>query len=221
MNCPKCGSEVTSEAVYCQHCGERVDPASAFAPKDAQPTSSAAAPEATAGQPPAAPSPTAISNVVLWEGRFSGRAMMNRVVLSAAITVLVVIGCAFFDPKSGIVWTIALAMVLLFWLYQAGVYLQRRLSESYVLTSQTLIHQKGILVRASSPIEIIRIDDIVLEQALLERWLGVGTIIVCSNDPTDPRLELKGIENVAEAFEKIDQARRVERRLRAVRVEAM
>jgi membrane protein YdbS with pleckstrin-like domain len=222
MNCPKCGSQVASEAIFCQHCGERVDPASAFSPHET--VSAAAGTAETVTQPPTTPDaatqpPRSTLNEVLWEGRFSGKAMMNRVVLSAAVTVLVIIGCAYFGK--GIVWTIGLAMVLSFWLYQLGVYLQRRLGECYRLNSQTLIHEKGILVRSSSPIEIIRIDDIVLEQALLERWLGVGTIIVMSNDPTDPRLELKGIANVTEAFDKIDQARRAERRLRAVRVEAM
>jgi hypothetical protein len=49
----------------------------------------------------------------------------------------------------------------------------------------------------------------------------VGTIRILSNDTTDPLLVMKGIPDVLRVFTTIDQARRAERRRRALRVESV
>jgi uncharacterized membrane protein YdbT with pleckstrin-like domain len=99
-----------------------------------------------------------------------------------------------------------------------GVYFSRRFTHRYRLTPQTFFHERGLLVKSTSPIEIIRIDDIAMKQTVLERLMGVGTIRILSNDATDPLLILKGIPDVRKTFEAIDQTRRAERRRRALRV---
>ena len=93
-----------------------------------------------------------------------------------------------------------------------------RLSVDYTLTNQRFIHQVGFLRRVSNRVEVIDIDDVQYEQGLFERMFGVGTIKVLSSDVSDPKLWLKGIDDVQRVANLIDNARRDERRKRGLYV---
>jgi len=154
----------------------------------------------------------------LWEGRYDVRGMVDRLVLSGLVTIAVLVLWIWWRPGATI-WLIGLGALAILWLYQLLLYVSRHYGHRYRLTPQTFFHESGILIRSSSPIEIIAIDDISYQQTLLERLLGVGTIRITSADRSDPELVLRGIRDVAKAFGVIDQARRAERRRRAVRVD--
>jgi len=94
--------------------------------------------------------------------------------------------------------------------------LYRRLCVSYTLTSQRFLHQKGLLRRINSRILLVDVDDVSFEQGLIERILDVGTITLTSTDASDPKLRMLGIANVQEVANLIDDARREERRKRAI-----
>jgi membrane protein YdbS with pleckstrin-like domain len=119
----------------------------------------------------------------------------------------------------GKVWMIVLVLLLLGWVGQYLVYVVRHYGHRYRLTPQTFFHESGILVRSSSPIEIIAIADISFQQTILDRLLGVGTIRIVSADRSDPELKLRGIRDVEKVFTTIDQVRRAERRRRALRID--
>lgn len=238
MKCPQCDAEVQQGSAYCSKCGERLRGPGAESFADLQQESSKPSTSAVQPQPPkpavtadaaaAAAASVAQKNaevtlndqVTVWEGRYSLKGMIDQIFLSGIATVAIFV-LAIWRSWQSTGWTIALVLIAAIWLYLFGLYFYRRLGNYYRLTPQTFFHECGLLVKLTSPIEIIRIDDISLNQSILERMLGVGTIRILSNDTTDPLLALKGIADVRKAFETIDQARRAERRRRAVRIDAV
>jgi len=240
MHCSQCGNPTQPNSAYCPHCGHRLDslPSGDRVAGDAASLTAGSGEAAGAGAddeslalppgaamfgagekaPPETQATKAADSQTLWEGRFDGRGMIGRALLSALVTLgLIVLSIAW--PWLGRHWLVVLGIVVLLWVYQYLVYVVRHYGHRYRLTPQTFVHESGILVRSSSPIEIIAIDDISFQQTIFERVLGVGTIRIVSGDRTDPKLELHGIRDVAAAFATIDQARRAERRRRAVRVD--
>ena len=97
----------------------------------------------------------------------------------------------------------------------------RKLTVSYKLTTQRFIHESGLLKRVTDRIEVIDIDDVSLEQRVVERIMGVGSIKITSSDRSHPELHMHGIENVKEVALLIDDTRRAERRRRGLHIESI
>ena len=249
MKCPKCDAEVDQRSVYCPKCGERLDsPDRDNFPAPEQETGgmqAKPAPWRTAAeqmlQPKgegAAETPadarSRIEQMVesdketLWQGRYSFKGIVPWMILVGLVLILLWLIAWWFgshewdwwkDWGKKRYWQFSLTGAVLVWLYQLLLFVWRRIGHGYRLTPQTFFHEKGIVFRSTSPIEIVGIDDMTFEQTLLERLFGVGTIRLASKDVSDRVLVMKGIPNVKDAFAKIDQTRRAERRARAVRVE--
>ena len=73
-----------------------------------------------------------------------------------------------------------------------------------------------MLRRVNNRILLIDIDDVAFEQGLMERLFNVGTITLTSTDASDPKLRMHGIDGVQRVANLIDDARREERRKRAI-----
>jgi membrane protein YdbS with pleckstrin-like domain len=243
VECPQCDAEIGQDSIFCPKCGERLQGlgAESFAElregaDKTDPVGSPAGREepivasASAGtRNPAKSSQSAAveqtgttlgDNVTLWSGRYAMKGMIDRLVLSGFISIAILI-LPIWWSWGRVEWLIVGCLLAVLWGYQLAMYVGRRLGHRYRLTPQTFFHERGLLVKSTSPIEIIRIDDITMKQTPLERLVGVGTIRILSSDTTDPLLVLKGIPNVRHAFETIDQARRAERRRRALRIDAV
>jgi membrane protein YdbS with pleckstrin-like domain len=111
--------------------------------------------------------------------------------------------------------------VLLLWGWPAVRLVVARLSVEYTLTTQRLIHKRGLLRRVTDRVEVIDIDDVSYSQGPIERLLGIGTIQLLSSDVSDPQLVLRGIDNVQQVATLIDNARREERRRRGLYLESV
>ena len=120
-----------------------------------------------------------------------------------------------------ITWFAAFVIVVVLWLSLAAYYLIARLSVEYSLSTQRFIHKSGLLRRVTNRIAVIDIDDVTYEQGLFERMYGVGTIKLLSSDLSDPKLVLRGIDDVQRVATMIDDARRDERRKRAIYMETV
>lgn len=161
----------------------------------------------------------------LWSGGYSAKAMLGTWLLSLIITIAAIVALtilplpANLDSKT--LWIAAVAVILAWWVIVAFVYMYRRISMHYELTSQRFIHKQGILVRTTDRIDIIDIDDVTFSQGLVERVLGIGTIILTSSDATHPKLILKGIDQVNQVSGMIDDTRRKERRKRSINIESI
>ena len=60
--------------------------------------------------------------------------------------------------------------------------------KSYVVTSQRLYLEKGILSKSKKDIPIAKIDDVVLEQSLLKRMVGAGDIVILTGNDVALRI---------------------------------
>ena len=215
-----------SQAVYCHHCGTRVDGADEPNGNDSRGGSGggqAADDPADRLRQPAGHGNSSDDDDdeerKLWMGRYSPKAMIGRWLLTLLVTVLLPIA-GFYIQRSWAWWAI-LGIIVVLWLYQFGVMLYRQMSVRYRLTTQRFTHEHGILSRTTDRIELIDIDDIAFRQGLVERMVGVGTVEISSTDRSHPQLEMIGIENVRDVAQVIDDARRKERRRRGLHIESI
>jgi membrane protein YdbS with pleckstrin-like domain len=232
MNCPQCGANAVLEAIYCQKCGARLPAPSATA-KPASQAASAAEDADLSADPPAAerlspgqgrivggargPIPD-VPEVVLWEGGYSPKALAGPALISAIVTIgLLLAGFAI----RGWFWWIALGGIAVIWLALLIRFGQKSAGVHYKLTNQRFFHQRGLLRRVTHRIEVIDIDDIAWEQGVLDRIVGVGRITIVSSDRAVPALWIEGIEDVERVAGLMDSARRAERLRRGVSVEQM
>ena len=157
----------------------------------------------------------------LWHGSYSPKAMIGKWAFAALVTLIAIVACVLIPDPSGITWLVAGVIVVGIWLFFLGYLIYERLSVEYTLTNQRFVHKKGILRRVTNRIEVIDIDDVTFEQGIVERMFGVGTIRLLSSDTSDPKLTLRGIDNVQHVSNLIDNARRDERRRRGMYIESV
>jgi membrane protein YdbS with pleckstrin-like domain len=167
----------------------------------------------------ASTAPSAEPEQQLWRGSFSPKAMIGCWFWAGLISIVAIALCFFIPPPIPLI--AAAIIVPLAWLLPAMYLLYERLSVDYTLTNQRFMHKTGLLRRVSNRIEVIDIDDVTYEQGLIERLFGVGTIKLLSSDVSDPKVLLRGIEDVQRVATMIDNARREERRKRGLYMEAV
>ena len=157
----------------------------------------------------------------LWQGGYSPKAMYGTWIVAAVLTVVALVLVAVYASEQQNVWLITGSVIVLGWCCVLGLYLSRRWGVHYELTTQRFVHQKGIFVRRSDRIEVIDIDDVSYTQGIIQRMLGVGTIIITGSDRSDPELVIQGIDRVPEIASLLDDVRREERRRRSLHIEAI
>ena len=241
--CAQCGASVATSAPVEEAAATAPSPeadpaANSVAPPEAPAASvpSAEPPEPASSVPPAGISPKerfeqmvaakrageqeSVAEEAVWEGSYSPKAMVGHFVVGGVVVILLAILLFKWLPfgKALIWWVVSAAIieaVVFGWL------LVRKLSVRYELTTQRLIHQKGLLSRVTDRIELIDVDDVTYRQGPVQRILGVGTIVITSSDRTHPTLEMPGIDPVREVSDRIDDLRREERRRRGLHIEAI
>ena len=158
--------------------------------------------------------------VDVWEGAYCGKAMIGKWISAGILSVVAVVSMLKIKTL-GENWKIVLLVLGVLWVGLALMFLYRKLSVRYQLTTQRFIHRSGILTRVSDRIEVIDIDDVTYHQGLTERLFDVGSIQLVSSDRTHPELWLRGIANVKEVADQIDDLRRKERRRRGLHIESI
>ena len=155
----------------------------------------------------------------LWRGGFSPKAMIGYWLVAAVVTIVAVVAGVILTNATA--WIVALAIAFAVWAAFALYLLYQRMSVEYQLTTQRLFHRSGILTRVTNRVEVIDIDDVQFTQGIVERLLGVGTIRILSTDVSDPKLILRGIDDVKNVADTIDKVRREERRRRGLHIETV
>jgi membrane protein YdbS with pleckstrin-like domain len=236
MKCPECGADVAENVVICNSCGARVRP-------DEELESSAGQPGPDAGQAPGGPAATsqpapegqvagAAATAAEPAGgdehgppwRYSLKDMrivwMNMLLLTIAMgAVAAVVQFGGWRPDwlpRAVLWGVLLGIPAIFWIYQLckAIY---RTTIRYDLDGSRLVHKEGIFVSQTDVVELIRISDMSATQSLLEKFLcgGIGKVRVHSDDPSNPDLVLRGLENHESVFRQIDERRAEARRKKA------
>jgi membrane protein YdbS with pleckstrin-like domain len=217
MQCKACGTETPSESVFCPKCGERLNEEAGAAGSQAAEADSPAD-RFLQGTRDSRPGELA-AETPLWEGNYSGKAMLGSWILAGLLTLALIVGAALIAQPYG--WWALLVLVVVIWGGLGLTLAYRKLAVHYRLTPQRFLHDKGIFVRRSDRIETIDIDDVTCEQGLVQRFLNVGTIRVSSSDRSHPELVLPGIDDVRRVADLIDDARRQERLRRGLHVESI
>ncbi len=102
------------------------------------------------------------------------------------------------------VWWVTLGLVLI------GICIElipiaKLKSNRYRISNYRIDCERGLLSKNIDTLELWHVEDISFHQSLLDRILGVGTIIVLSHDDTTPRLELKSLPNPRPLFDQLKQ----------------
>jgi membrane protein YdbS with pleckstrin-like domain len=87
---------------------------------------------------------------------------------------------------------------------------------SYRLTTQRLFVRRGWLAKHLDELELYRVKDVVVDQGVLQRVLGFGTITVLTDDDTTPQLNLVRISSPIKVKEMIRTQYRAARRREGV-----
>ena len=157
-----------------------------------------------------------------WGGGYSGKAMIGSWLGAGFISLLVILLMVQFEQlREGNRGKYILLCLAAVWIGLGFMVWYRKMNVRYHLTTQRFIHRSGILTRVSDRIEVIDIDDVTYYQGIVERMVGVGSIKVNSSDRTHPELWLRGIENVEEVADLLDDLRRKERRRRGLHIESI
>jgi len=187
--CPECKGQVSSAAAACPHCGHPMTSgfmASGFPARIAP--GPAPGPEQTLweGVPSIKSQTLAISSTVMFAlVAFAATALSLRPALRfiAGISDEMAKTVAQNESSLRLAVIVVVALVVgarvvkLAW----GIIALR--SQHYRLSNQRLLLERGVLSKTITEIDMRTVDEIVFNQAPLERLLGLGDIVVLSSEP--------------------------------------
>lgn len=89
----------------------------------------------------------------------------------------------------------------------------------YQLTDQRLLETTGLVFKETDVLELYRVKDVGIQQPLLQRLLGCGTVTLLTSDLSTPRVVLSAIKNphaVAELLREFVEGCRVAKGVREI-----
>lgn len=204
MLCSACKQEIPADAAFCPKCGHKMS-ATVVANATTAAERAPATPLSAVSQEP---------ERELWSGSFSAKGMYGSWAIAAVITILGIIATVLIPNPA--VPIAALIAVPIIWVVLVFQFLTLRWGVAYKLTNQRFLHELGILRRVHNRILLIDIEDVTFVQGLMDRMFNVGTITLISTDVSNGKLVMPGIDSVERVANLIDDARREERRKRAI-----
>ena len=92
-------------------------------------------------------------------------------------------------------------------------------STKYVLTTERLKVQTGMIGKRSEQMDLFRVKDVSVRRNLAQRARKCGDIVVASSDASSPKLLLSGVKEPDEVAERIRTAARGARQRAGVRMQ--
>ena len=114
------------------------------------------------------------------------------------------------------IWGVVLIPFIIGLILLLHVWLKTK-SLSYRLTTQRLFVRKGLISKRVEEIELFRVKDVTVNQGIIQRMLGFGTIIVLSSDDSTPKVVLMGVPKPNDVKEEIRTHYRAARKREKVR----
>jgi len=196
MRCVKCQAEIPDDSTFCGKCGAA--------------QGETGAPDAPGLADNKQTQPLGPEEDV-WQDRPSGWGMIGRMSIVAIVTIACIVIAIL--AKGKWIWVLPAATLAagLLWLLVGLIKL--KYGHKYRVSTQRLFIEIGIFSKKFDEVELIRVDDVVVEQGLVQRMFHIGNVRVLSGDPTDPVLVIKGVPNPQEVKEAIrEHARQMRRR---------
>lgn len=182
--CHQCGEAFVEGGTFCHKCGAR---------KAEAPTANAPLRTAVG----AAANQEIEVETELWRGRPSGKAFAHYWLGSIVFVILMIIVAW----KSESIRTPALLVSPLPILYTLCIVGIAKLSTRYRVTSQRIFIETGILARKLKETELVRIDDVSVNQNILQRIFSVGVVALSAADADTATIYLNGVANPVEVKE--------------------
>jgi membrane protein YdbS with pleckstrin-like domain len=186
-------------------------------------------PQPNAGSPQGDPTdPTAgvgtEGELEVWEGRYSMRNFVGRVITLSVLSVLWVVMAiyAWGYDYSGLTIpsVIAGVVLLLLWAGLLSRMIRAHFGYKYRLTTRRLFVSTGIFHRETNQLELLRVQDVYnRQQNVMERLLNVGSVIIVSDEKTMPNYVLLGVSDPKGVMDLVWHHARAEQDQRNVRVE--
>lgn len=148
----------------------------------------------------------------LWSGRMHWQNGIGRVILWLLLNVAAVVG-AYYLPRPDwlsqrtLIW-IVLGFIGLTALFMLGGLIIRMMQIRYRLSSQRLFIERGILSRTMDQTELIRVDDVRMQQTFVNRIFNIGTVLLMTTDMTDRSVAIIGVKDPVRVTELIRQQMR-------------
>jgi len=76
----------------------------------------------------------------------------------------------------------------------------------YEVTPDRIEWSRGIFDRKVDNIDMFRVVDLKLRRSLLEAFLGIGTVILLTNDESDPQFEFKKVHRCRRLYDALKEA---------------
>jgi membrane protein YdbS with pleckstrin-like domain len=162
----------------------------------------------------------------VWEGRYSMRNYLGRVILlsilSVAWGVMAIFAWGYDYTGLAIPALIAGIVLVLLWAGVLTRMARAHFGYKYRLTTRRLFISTGIFHRETDQLELLRVQDVYnRQQNLTERLLGVGSVIIVSDQKTMPNYVLLGVSDPKGVMDLIWHHARAEQDQRNVRVEQL
>ncbi len=159
---------------------------------------------------------------VVWEARYSMKNFLGRLAVRSLLTVawiaLAVYTWGYGHEAIATVTIVAGLVVLGAWLQLLYRIIQARFSHYYRLTNKRLFVSTGLLRRRRDQMELLHVKDVFTKQALVQRWLSIGTVVVVSKDAALETCYLPGVDDPKRVMDLIWHCARAERDGRSVEV---
>ena len=189
--CPFCGEVILAIARKCKHCGEFLDRAD----PSAAPMQTAAAPVPNAPAPIGTPAPAPNDPVFsLYTSQWNN---FWRYLILVALIVFVIFILWIFPSLHPFFAIGAFGAVVVAGAIGYVVYLSAKTTHILIRPLRIDI-EKGILTKKISSMELFRITDVDLQQGILPRLLGFGTIKLATSDTDSPQLTLRLVPHARE-----------------------
>ncbi len=135
--------------------------------------------------------------------------------ICALIIVALVAGAIFISR-----WTLVLLPIPI--AFAAWKWLQIR-CRVYELTNERLKVTQGVITRRTDDLELYRVVDVSLVEPFFFRWLGLGNVVITTNDRSTPVVTIpaiKGVRELREELRKSVEACRDKKRVRVTELES-
>jgi membrane protein YdbS with pleckstrin-like domain len=162
----------------------------------------------------------------VWEGHYSGRNFIGRMLLGGLLVALCII-LAFNNwwsthenrASGWSFWTILAAVVAIgYWASLGYRYLRAYRGHHYRLTNRRLFVTTGFFRRRVDQVELLRIKDVYIQQSMIGDWLGIGNVVVMSSEASLPKAYLLGIDEPRRIMDLIWHHMRLEQSTKTDRI---